>query len=79
MGSGSPEHGGGREEREKAEEAEEVRFPYSPRAMVERGGGATVAYGGGQRRAWRRRCGLGEGHAVARAVMVVRSARGAYL
>ena len=51
LGSGSPEHGGGREEGEKEEEAEGVRFPYSPRAMVVCGGRATAlqTWGGGKR------------------------------
>jgi len=54
-------HGGGREVGENGEEAEGVRFPYSPRAEVVCGGRATVAGGGGRLWPWRRRCRLGEG------------------
>ena len=61
LGSGSPEHGGGREEGGKEDEAEGVRFPFSPRAMVVCGWRATVAGGGGRLWPWRRRCRLGEG------------------
>ena len=60
-------HGGGREVGENGEEAEGVRFPYSPRAEVVCGGRATVAGGGGRLWPWRRRWKLGR---RARAVVV---------
>ena len=52
--------GGDREVGENGEEAEGVRFPYSPRAEVVCGGRATVAGGGGRLWPWRRCCRLGE-------------------
>ena len=58
---GGPGHGGGRDQGEKGEGEEGVRFPYSPRAEVVCGGRATVAGGGGRLWPWRRRCRLGEG------------------
>ena len=46
--AGGPGHGGGRDQGEKGEGEEGVRFPYSPRAEVVCGGRATVAGGGGR-------------------------------
>ena len=59
LGSGSPEHGGGREEGEKGEEAEGVPIPSSPWAEVACGGGSTGAGGG-------RRWSSGQWHSGAR-------------
>ena len=54
-------HGGGRDQGEKGEGKEGVRFPYSPRAEVVCGVRATVTGGGGRLWPWRRCCRLGEG------------------
>jgi len=43
LGAGSPGHGGGRGLGQNGEEVVGVRFPYSPRPEVERGGLATAA------------------------------------
>jgi len=64
-GGGSPGGGaagweGGASGGGELEEVEGVLPLPSPWAGMERGGGTTVACGGGRRRAWRRRCGLGE-------------------
>ena len=61
LGAGSPGHGGGRGLGQNREEVVGVRFPYSPRPEVERGGLATVVGGGGRLWPWWRRCRLGEG------------------
>ena len=45
--AGEPGRGNGREGGEKEEEGEEVRFPTSARAGVERGGGSAGIDGGG--------------------------------
>jgi len=58
---------GDREVGENGEEAEGVRFPYSPRVEAVCGGRATVAGGGGRLWPWRRRWKLGR---RARAVVV---------
>jgi len=59
MGSGVPEHGGGRVEGEKGEESEGIRFPCSPRAGAACGGRPTAVGGGGKRRLWWWCCGAG--------------------
>ena len=69
MGPWPSGHGGGREVGENGEEAEGVRFPYSPRAEVVCGGRATVAgYGRGGGAA-----DLEKGRAVVEEVVVAES------
>ena len=65
LGAGSPGHGGGRGLGQNREEVVGVRFPYSPRPEVERGGLATAAARARRRLWWLRYCRAWEGEVAA--------------